>query len=646
MTPTLAGTSPPSPGTRPCETWYAYDIMLPSAAPALAGVLLLGTVVSAQVPYEVKKPPLDTDWTYSVGTDPWPEYPRPQMVREAWQSLNGLWTWRSASGDDEINTPPSGPLDYEVLVPSCIESGLSGLQVLDTRHMWYETTFEVPGDWEGQSVLLNFEAVDYRATVIINGNVKETHVGGYNRFAIDVTEDVSVGGQNTLLVFVHDPTDDEIVPVGKQTNNPSHIFYRPCSGIWQQVWIEAVPRDYIDRLDISATFDGEVTVNVVSSGQNSADVKVEIYDQDGSEIGSSEGTADEPFNFTVQGVREWWPDSPTLYNVTVTMGDDEVTSYTGFRTVSKGKVEGITRYLLNDEFVFQFGTLDQGYWPDGLYTPPNYEAMVWDLKLLKDLGFNMVRKHIKVEPDLFYRACDELGLMVIQDMPSLPPSSQPNAEEQAEFQRQLEIMIDQHKSFPSICTWVIYNEGWGQLTTLPAPEELLTQVVRDHDPSRLIDSVTGWRDHGFGDYHDNHKYASPQCGTPFWSRLNTPYDAERIGFQGEYGGIGHNVSIDHLWNVQAAIDSIPETYEMNEDLDSYNYRSSTLFRDIREQTERYACSGAVYTQTTDVEGEVNGLVTYDRRILRPYEAQWKEDIQSLYDAAESRGGRAYGDYRA
>ncbi|KAK7393998.1 hypothetical protein QQX98_013217 [Neonectria punicea] len=608
---------------------------------ALAALAFISTV-SAQTSYKVQTPPLDTDWTYEVGTDPWPEYPRPQLRRDAWQSLNGIWTWRAAADGDVDSPPELGKLDREVLVPSCIESGLSGLQVLDVHHMWYETTFEVPSEWDGQSVLLNFESVDYEAVVFINGVEKTTHIGGYNRFTVDITEDVRFDATNDLLVFVHDPTDEDIIPVGKQTRNPSHIFYRPCSGIWQQVWLESAPSDHITQLDVAAGSDGEIAVTAHSSKGSDLSVEITVWNQNGTELASHSGTADKEFTFTVDSPDLWWPESPTLYNLTVKLGkDDEVHSYTGFRTISKGKVEGVTRHLLNGEFVFQFGTLDQGYWPDGLYTPPNREAMIYDLKMLKEFGFNMVRKHIKVEPDLFYQACDQLGLMVIQDMPSMPAdgSRVPSAEQQAEFQRQLEIMINQHKSYTSIISWVIYNEGWGQLDTSPPPEEELTQVVRKLDPSRLINSVTGWRDHGFGDYHDYHNYAQPQCGTPFYSRPKTPYDPERIGIAGEYGGLGHNVSIEHLWNVKQAIDTIEETYEINLNLESYNYRASTLFRDIREQTERFACSGAVYTQTTDVEGEVNGLLTYDRRVLRPDLKQWQDDIKSVYEAAASRGGK-------
>ncbi|KAI8400147.1 hypothetical protein FOFC_18970, partial [Fusarium oxysporum] len=580
----------------------------------IASVAGLGSlfldVASAQTKYEVQKPPLDTDWTYKVGTNPWPEHPRPQLKRDAWKSLNGIWTWR---GDGDLSNPPKeGPLDREVLVPACIESALSGLQILDEREFWYQRSFEVSNNWKNQTVLLHFEAVDYNSTVFVNGKEKTTHIGGYDRFTVDVTEDIKFGESNELLVFVNDPTDDQVIPIGKQTLRPSHIFYRSCSGIWQQVWLEAVPKDYITDLDLAAGADGEVTVTVHTSQESGKSAKVVIEGSDGTNLASHEGTTDEEFTFTAKSPKLWWPDSPTLYNITVTLDSgDKVQSYTGFRTISKGKVENVTRPLLNGEFVFQFGTLDQGFWPDGLHTPPNREAMVSDLKLLKKFGFNMVRKHVN-------------------------GNRKPNDAEQAEFERQLEILVKQHRSYTSIVTWVIYNEGWGQRDG--SPEKSLTELVRKLDKSRLINSISGWNDHGFGDFHDNHNYAAPQCGTPFYSQPKTPYDPERIGIAGEYGGIGHNVSIDHLWNVKQAIDSIPETYEINEDLDSYNYRSGVLFRDIREQTQRFACSGAVYTQTSDVEGEVNGLITYDRRFVRPDVEKWQSEIASVYKAAASRGG--------
>lgn len=272
---------------------------------------------------------------------------------------------------------------------------------------------------------------------------------------------------------------------------------------------------------------------------------------------------------------------------------------------------------------------------------------MYDLEMLKKLGFNMVRKHIKVETDLFYQACDELGLLVIQDMPSLRPLQSkrdangnsvtilPDEKQQAEFARQLDVLINQFKSYPSIVTWVIYNEAWGQITEY-YPEFELTERVRQLDPTRLVDSTTGWDDHGAGDFSDNHHYANPQCGTPFYSTPSSPYDPTRIGFQGEFGGIGTNVSIDHLWNNQAAINTIDQTYEVDATIEAWNYRSHLLLNELEDQVRLFACSGGVWTQTTDVEGEINGLITYDRRVARVDEKQWQADIKALYDAAAAR----------
>ncbi|KAF9871424.1 glycosyl hydrolase family [Colletotrichum karsti] len=598
-------------------------------------------------PYKLQTPPLDTDWTSKVGTSPWPQHPRPQLRRDKWLNLNGLWTYQAAGGADDVNSPPAGgSLEREVLIPSCIESGLSGIQELGITHMWFATTFQVPSDWGNQSVLLNFEAVDYEATVFINGQNAGFHRGGYFRFTVDATTYINRSGDNTILVFVHDPTDLDgyVIPIGKQTRTPSHIFYRACSGIWQTVWLESAPANHVTQLDVAADHNGNVNVHVHTSSNSSSDVQIAVLDKEGKTVGEGTGSSGTGFNFTVSSPDVWSPTTPNLYNITVKLGDDTVHSYTGFRTISTGIVEGVKRPLLNGEFIFMFGTLDQGYWPDGLHTPPTYEAMVYDLQVLKNLGMNMVRKHIKIEPDLFYRAADEIGLLVIQDMPSLTANSArlPNAEQQAEFERQLQLMIEEHKSYTSIVTWTIYNEGWGQLRNAPHPEEKLVGVVRGIDPTRLINANSGWYDHGFGDFSDNHHYANPQCGTPFYSLASSPYDEARIGFQGEFGGIGHNVSIEHLWNVQQAIDTINGTYEIDETLEAYNYRARVLFREFREQVEMFACSGGVWTQTSDVEGEVNGLVTYDRRILRPDLAQWQVDIQGLFDAAKARSGPVNG----
>ncbi|KAI1641762.1 glycoside hydrolase family 2 protein [Daldinia loculata] len=591
--------------------------------------------------YKVQTPPLDTDWTYSVGTDPWPEYPRPQLQRSDWQSLNGIWKWKQGAYRGEV-VPADDSFQQDILVPSCIESALSGVMQQNQTYSWYSTEFDVPHGFaqKGRRVLLNFEAVDHEATVYVNGDMVGTHRGGYWHFNFDITKYLTPHGTNTLHVFVFDPTDHEgyMNPVGKQARNPSHIFYTPCTGIWQSVWLESVPETYINQLDIIADMSGQVNVTVGTAYASSDQVTVSVIDSKGKEVASAKGVANQPFDFVVDSPSLWSPDSPTLYNITVKLGQDTVNSYTGFRTFSIGEIDGVKRPLINGEFIFQFGTLDQGFWPDGIYTPPNREAMVYDLQVLKDLGLNMLRKHIKVENALFYRACDELGLLLIQDMPSMPLRT-PDAEEQADWERQLDILIQQHKNYPSIYTWVIYNEGWGQITDY-YPEFNLTDRVKALDPTRFVDATTGWHDHGAGDWHDNHHYANPQCGTPFSSIESTPYDHQRIAIQGEFGGIGHNVSEEHLWKVEAAVSSINQTYEIDLDLDAYNYRGHLLLSELRDQIEKYACSAAVWTQTTDVEGEVNGFLTYDRRILRLDKKQWQADIQALYDAAAARGGKA------
>lgn len=366
----------------------------------VSNLLLFASVVLGQTKYAVQKPPLDTDWTYKVGTDPWPEYPRPQLQRSQWKNLNGIWTYQNASGLDAVSSPPTGSnLAHEVLVPSCLESALSGIQGRFTLYSWFRTTFSVPSSWSGQRVLLNFGAVDYEATVFVNGHNATFHRGGYFSFTVDVTQYLRRGASNELLVFVHDPTDsdDYVIPIGKQVLHPSHIFYTPCSGIWRSVWIESAPTDYITGLDLSADMHGKVnvTVHASQSSYGSSSVTVSVKDRKSKKtVAKHTGKANSAFQFSVSNPKLWTPDSPNLYDVSVTLGKETISSYTGFRTVSRGYVDGIMRPLLNGEFIFMFGTLDQGFWPDGIYVPPNREAMVYDLKALKKLGFNMLRKHV------------------------------------------------------------------------------------------------------------------------------------------------------------------------------------------------------------------------------------------------------------
>ncbi|KAL1792442.1 hypothetical protein ACET3X_008949 [Alternaria dauci] len=610
--------------------------------------------------YKVGYTPLKTNWTDTVGTSPWPEYPRPRLQRPDWKNLNGVWSYRNTTNGSDTSPPFGQRLENPVLVPFCLESALSGVTGKGRIWSWYQTTFEVPASWpDDNNVILNFGAVDYEATIFVNSKKAGFHRGGYFEFSVDVTPYLNTNGTNELLVYSYDPTDmnDVQIPIGKQTlNRGGMIWYTPCSGIWQTVWLESTPREHISKLDLTADMDGNVNV-FVHSNTNSTSTPYEITvhelnstDPKASAIGTSGST----FTFIVSSPELWTPNSPVLYNITVKMGSDTVQSYTGFRTVSRGAIDGVQRPLLNGKFVFPFGTLDQGYWPDGIYTPPSVEAMVYDLKVLKNVGYNMVRKHIKVEPALFYRACDEMGMLVIQDMPSLRPDLPDGVcgskrlagdAAQAEFDRELGLMVEQLKSYPSIFAWTIYNEEWGQATDGPPwPEFRLTDMVRRIDPTRLVNAVSGWTDHRAGDFDDNHHYSTPQCGTPFWSNqgsgYDSAYDSSRIGLQGEFGGIGTQLSennFDHAWykdlNRQTA-------YELTNGTRWWNYRCHDLLVQLREQIDLFACSGGVWTQTTDVEGEVNGMMTYDRKIIRMNETMWKQDIQALYEAAERRANNA------
>ncbi|KAK4244260.1 glycoside hydrolase [Corynascus novoguineensis] len=576
---------------------------------ASLSLVLLSACTEAATPYRLRPPPLDTPWTKDVGTNPWPQYPRPQLRRDAWKTLNGIWTYQPTQNGPDAGNLPKLPLEQETLIPSCIESGISG--IMDTSFtvtkMWFGTNFTVPQRWadSGRRVLLNFEAVDYEATVYVNGEKVGFNRGGYSRSTFDITKQLADHAANELHVHVFDPTDDQSIPQGKQTKRLSHIFYTPCTGIWGTVWLESVPDNFISSLDVAGDMDGKLTVTVHSQAKDATPVEVSVVRPDGDVVAKHQHVANDKFTLKVPSPDLWSPDSPTLYNVTVKMGKDEIESYTGFRTIASGEVNGIKRPLLNGKFEFLFGPLDQGYWPDGIYTPPTLEAMVYDLKVIKSLGMNMGKR--------------------------VHNNARPTDAEQKEFERQLEIMVNEHKSYPSIVAWVIYNEGWGQRTDY-RPEFALTDRVRELDPTRLIDSVTGWHDHGA----DNHKYAEPQCGTPFYSQPSAPYDPNRIGFQGEFGGIGHRPADEHLWPIKAAIDTINQTYEIHAGLESYHYRAHVLLTLLREQVERYACSGAVYTQTTDVEGEVNGLMTMDRRVTRVDVEQWRRDIRALYQAARKR----------
>jgi hypothetical protein len=580
---------------------------------AVTLTLTLALAASAQ-PAEKPRPAepggLMTRWAKEVAPDNvHPEYPRPQMTREKWLNLNGTWQFQVAAEKDE---PPFGKkLSGTILVPFPVESALSGVKQRADR-LWYRRTFNVDNfRLPDGRVLLHFGAVDWEAAVWINGTLIGEHRGGYDPFTYDITAALKPKGEQEIVIHVFDPSDAATQPHGKQVNKPHGIWYTPTTGIWQTVWIEPVPATYIDTLKLTPDVDKQrLHVEVVTAGKI-ADHRVEVamFADNGDEVSVS-AQPDEPAVLPVQNMKLWSPDSPHLYDLRVRLlrdgtPIDEVRSYFGMRKIAVGKdAAGVTRLLLNGQPLFQMGVLDQGFWPDGIYTAPTDEALRYDVEVLKQLGFNMIRKHVKVEPARWYYWCDKLGVVVWQDMPSGDKSIGPDdpdversPESVAQYEFELRNLIETHYNSPSIIMWVIFNEGWGQFDTAR-----LADWAHKLDPTRLVDNASGWTDRGVGDVFDIHVYPGPGCPPP---------EAARAAVLGEFGGLGLPLA-GHTWQSEK----------------NWGYRNLTT-RD--ELTERYValieklrflihdpgCSAAVYTQTTDVETECNGLMTYDREIIKP-----------------------------
>jgi len=554
---------------------------------------------------------LRTQWADQVGPDnAHPEYPRPQLTRSAWRNLNGSWQFAAATAGEQ---PPVGKdLAERILVPYPVESQLSGLERHEDR-MWYRRTFTVPADWSigsGKRLRLNFGAVDWRAEVYVNGTKVVQHQGGYDKFSADVTDALKPGRTQELIVGVYDPTDaatGENPPLGKQRLDPSGIWYTPTSGIWQTVWMEPVAPDHVDSLKLTPDV-ANSRLGVEAQGVREG-VPITATAYDGKrKVATARGRTGGPLTLTIDDPHLWSPDDPFLYDLKVTVGADRVGSYFGMRSIAVEKVNGVPRTVLNGKPIFMMATLDQGFWPDGLYTAPTDEALAYDLKVHKQLGFNSVRKHIKVEPDRWFYWADRLGLMVWQDMPAMTAGVNPSAEARAEYEREMKQMIDEHISSPSVVMWVTFNEGWGQYD-----EARIADRAKAWDPTRLVNSMSGLNlgaDGGTGDIMDEHGYPSPA--------LPPHPDGERAVVSGEYGGLGLAVP-GHAWSVQQSyVDVDPATYT-----DDYLAKLA--------EVHALACkggNGAVYTQISDVEGELNGLVTYDRRVLKP-------DAQRLRAAQEA-----------
>ena len=590
-------------------------------AAGFEGAVVAQTSTSGWLP---KEPPLKTPWTDKVSPDnALPKYPRPQMTRERWQNLNGVWQFAGASADE---APPVGQnLSERILVPYPVESALSGIKRYEDR-MWYRRTFTVPDTWQvsnGQRLLLHFEAVDYQTTVWVNGKLVGTHEGGYDSFTFDVTDALKPSGEQEIVVGVYDPTDRGGQPIGKQRINPGSIFYTSTSGIWQTVWMEPVSSAHVERLDMTPDLEN-ATLRITARAANAQGKTVVATAYDGrGKVGTVTGPANQELRLPVPNPKLWSPDNPFLYQLKVRLLDgertvDSVNSYFGMRSVGLKKVNGELVVVLNGRFTFQMGTLDQGYWPDGIYTAPTDDALRFDLEQQKRLGYNTVRKHVKVEPDRWFYWADKLGLIVWQDMPAMfPPGGEPTTADRQEFEKELREMVDEHRSHPSVAMWVPFNEGWGQYDGAR-----IADMVKSWDPSRLVNGASGWFDTGNGDVIDLHIYPGP--GSP------EPTD-ERAAVLGEFGGLGLRVE-GHEWSPGNGF-----AYEMEPNAEVLTDRYVELNQQTQYLVKRCSLSAAIYTQPTDVENEINGLYTYDRQVLKPDAARVKNANEAVILASDQVG---------
>ena len=525
-----------------------------------------------------------------------PEYPRPQMVRVKWYNLNGIWQYQP--GVDANDLLPKGKLSNSILVPFPVESALSGVMEHHDR-LWYRRTFSIPVTWKSNRVLLHFGAVDYEAEIFVNGKSLGIHKGGYDPFSFDITDALTASGKQELTVRVFDPTDAGGFPRGKQSLNPQGIMYTSVTGIWQTVWLEPVVNNGINNIKIVPDVDKalvNITVNTpVADGYN-----VNIKVKEGNKILKiSSGKPNIIISVPVINAKLWSPDHPFLYDLEITLQKDgknidELSSYFGMRKISVEEEGGFKKLFLNNKFLFQIGPLDQGFWPDGGYTAPTDEALKYDLQMIKNYGFNMVRKHIKVEPYRWYYWADKLGLLVWQDMPSANSYTEhtPPVDKVA-FAAELTRLVETHWNSPSIINWVIFNEGQAQHNT---PE--LVSMVKKLDPTRLINQASGGGHFGAGDILDVHSYPPPAV----------PYSTSQALACGEYGGIGFIIP-GHIWQ------SGP-TYIMIDNEKDYTNLYDKFANDLIIYKTNNGLSAAVYTEITDVEVELNGLLTYDRVISK------------------------------
>ena len=581
---------------------------------------------------------LKTPWAEEMNPSaPLPEYPRPQLVRSEWQNLNGRWDFAILP---KGSSPESG-FAGKITVPFAVESLLSGVQttVGPDNELWYERTFDLSLDRKGKRVMLNFGAVDWEAEVWVNDKQVGKHQGGFDGFSFDITDHLVKGKSQKIRVRVWDPSDSGPQPRGKQVKEPKGIWYTPVTGIWQTVWLETVSESFIASSYSQTDWENSVQVFYpeIKNAQEGQEVEVSILEA-GEVIASFRSKANKPAPVKMENPKAWSPYSPTLYEVSIKLFQgkkliEEVKSYAAYRDIRMAKgADGHQRMFLNGKSLFQYGPLDQGWWPDGLYTAPTDGALLFDIEKTKEMGFNMIRKHVKVEPARWYYHADKLGMLVWQDMPSgdmgnrwevrpgiiregMNKERTPESEEI--FKTEWKEIISEFRFFPSIVVWVPFNEAWGQFKTTE-----IVNLTKELDASRLINSASGgnFEMEGtkiVGDIMDLHNYPDPVMPDP------AIFGNQSILVLGEYGGLGLPIE-GHTWQLKDNWG-----YQSFTTMEELKSRYAILIEDLAELIPK-GLAAAIYTQTTDVEVETNGIMTYDRKIIKIPTEELKKLHEKLY----------------
>jgi beta-galactosidase/beta-glucuronidase len=605
-----------------------FSMKLSTTIILLSALMHTGRINAQRISYTPPEFRLTTDWSYKVNPDnPLPEYPRPNMKREQWSSLNGRWYF-AVTGKDDVLLPQ---FKREIIVPFPVESALSGIhqEIGPDQKIWYKRTFFIPERWSGKFVLLHFGASDWETTVYINGVEIGKHRGGYDPFSFDISAYLDERGVQEIIISVWDPTDTYHQPRGKQKIDAGGIWYTPVSGIWQSVWIEPVNYSYLGNYNCTPDIDKSVLyLKTMIENQVPGDLVKASVLFNGTAVTTTEFVHDELAEINIPDQKLWSPDMPNLYDLKLELfrkGEklDEVMAYFGMRKISTARDKnGILRLFLNNNPFFQFGLLDQGWWPDGLYTAPTDEALKSDIIRTKELGYNVIRKHVKVEPARWYTHCDQIGMLVWQDMPNSDkhaewkgPSGIDGEEitrefiSEAQYKIEFEALITDFYNYPSIVKWIPFNEGWGQFKT-----EEIYDWVANLDTTRLIGGPSGGNYFPVGDTRDHHRYPGPELPAP---------DPERALILGEFGGLGLPIQ-GHLWQADKNWGYV-NIASQKQLLNEYFLLIEKLKPLINE-----GLSGAIYTQTTDVEGEVNGIMTYDRKEIKLKKKKTKKAHEALY----------------